>query len=332
MTDTNKTDKKQLNDHDIFVRGILGVTELALTLLRYYIPKGLQKYIDFSTLKLLSDTHIDKVLSPTYSDTIHECMLKKEALPLHKQLMKDLPSFRFCILWEHKSSKPSEPIEFQVEDYRKSIIRADLKNKRPPSIVLPILIYHGQTKWHKKLLHEQMSDFLPDAIMEYVPFPKYIIIDLQALTDNEIEKITDLGMLRGVFIALKHAQQEEFFRQNPEKILNFVEGLSSRYLFDEILRMVLEYMQRRSKLGNDAFEEILNKTNPDMATNFKTFIEVAEEKGLEKGIEKGVIAFIRSTNLTDAQIAKELDVEIDYVQDIRQRMKSVTKKFKNEDI
>ena len=79
MTDTNQQHNKRLNDHDIFVRGILGVTELALKLMRYYIPKQLQKYIDFSTLKLLPDTHIDKVLNPTYSDTIHECMLNKVA-------------------------------------------------------------------------------------------------------------------------------------------------------------------------------------------------------------------------------------------------------------
>ena len=123
-------------------------------------------------LKLLSDTHIDKRLKATYSDTIHECLLKREMLPAHIRDSPELPLFRFCFLWEHKSSKPHEPIEFQIEDYRRSIIRADLKNGRPPSIVLPILIYHGKDAWQQKMLFDRMAIYLPDEIMAFVRFPK----------------------------------------------------------------------------------------------------------------------------------------------------------------
>ena len=34
--------------------------------------------------------------------------------------------------------------------------------------------------------------------------------------------------MRTIFIALKQAHEVEIFKQNPEKILNFVEGLSSK--------------------------------------------------------------------------------------------------------
>jgi hypothetical protein len=54
-----------------------------------------------------------------------------------------LPLFRFCFLWEHKSFKPDEPIECQIEPYRYGIIRTDLRNQLSPSIVIPILFYHG---------------------------------------------------------------------------------------------------------------------------------------------------------------------------------------------
>ena len=285
MPKTNKTDKQQhLNDHDIFVKGILSITELVHRFLTFKLPDSLKPFIDFSTLKLLSDTHIDKRLKATYSDTIHECLLKREMLPAHIRDLPELPHFRFCFLWEHKSSKPHEPIEFQIEDYRRSIIRSDLKNKRPPSIVLPILIYHGKDAWHQKMLFERMAIYLPDEIMAFVPFPKYIVLDLQATTDAEIEQMADLGVLQGVFIALKHAHERDFFRNYPNKILNFVEGLSSKYLFDEIFRMILEYMQRRSDLPEKEFNEIIDKLEPDMSTKFKTIFEVAEEKSFEKGL------------------------------------------------
>ena len=215
--------------------------------------------MDFSTLKLLSDTHIDKRLKATFSDTIHECMLNVEKISADIKDREKLTKFRFCFLWEHKSSKPSEPIEFQVDDYRKSIIRADLKNKRPPSIVLPFLLYHGKDKWSNKLIYDQMSPYLPDEIMSVVPHPKYIIIDLQAISDEVIEQITDLGTLRAVFIALKHGHDKDFFRKNAKNILKFVDELSSQYLFDETIRMILEYMQRRSELQKEDFDDIINK-------------------------------------------------------------------------
>ena len=359
MPKTNKTDKQHLNDHDIFVKGVLSITELVHRFLMYKIPNSLKPFIDFSTLKLLSDTHIDKRLKATYSDTIHECLLKRDMLPLHIRDLPELPLFRFCFLWEHKSSKPSEPIEFQIEDYRKSIIRADLKNQRPPSIVLPILIYHGKDPWQQKMLFERMAIYLPDEIMAFVPFPKYIVLDLQATTDEEIAQMADLGVLQGVFIALKHAHEKDFFRNYPNKILNFVEGLSSKYLFDEIFRMILEYMQRRSDLPEKEFNEIIDKLEPDMSTKFKTIFDVAKEEGMAmkeaeaneakaeanrakaeaneakteaneaRGtIQKAVIMLMQTSALSDSEIAENLGIDESFVKNLRLTVKSIPKKKK----
>ncbi len=363
MPKTNKTDKQQhLNDHDIFVKGILSITELVHRFLMYKIPDSVKPFIDFSTLKLLSDTHIDKRLKATYSDTIHECLLKREMLPPHIRDLQELPLFRFCFLWEHKS----EPIEFQIEDYRKSIIRSDLKNKRPPSIVLPILIYHGKDPWQQKMLFERMAIYLPDEIMAFVPFPKYIVLDLQATTDEEIEQMADLGVLQGVFIALKHAHEKDFFRNYPNKILSFVEGLSSKYLFDEIFRMILEYMQRRSDLPEKEFNEIIDKLEPDMSTKFKTIFDVAKEEGIAmkeaeanearaeankakaeanrakaeaneaktqanemKGVmQKAVVALIQTTDWSDSQIAEIVGIDESFVKNLRLSVKPISKKKK----
>ena len=58
-----------------------------------------------------------------------------------------------------------------------------------------------------------------------------------------------------------------------EKVLKFVEDLPTVYLFQEFFKMLLEYMQRRSKLENDEFNKIVDqKLDPDMASNFKTIL------------------------------------------------------------
>ena len=102
----------------------------------------------------------------------------------------------------------------------------------------------------------------------------------------------------GCIYSLKHTHEEEFFKQNQEKTLNFVNQLASQYLFDEVLKMILEYMPCRAKIQDEAFKEIL--------------ITIKSWYG---------------TDLTDAQIAKKVIVEIDFVQNICQSMTSVTKKI-----
>jgi Putative transposase, YhgA-like len=353
----SKTGKERNRDHDLFIKGILSLNELVLLLLYRYLPQGLQRYVDFSTLQLLSDAHIDNKLLAQFSDSIHECALLKDQLPEHIRHMPDLPILRFCFLWEHKSSKPYEPIEAQNERYRYAIISSDLKNKKHPSIVIPILLYHGATKWDKKMLFELFEPYLPPELLEFIPHPKYIVIDIQNTGEDEIEKMVDLSVLRGAFIALKHGHDRNFFKRDMEKVLKFVEDLPTVYLFQEFFKMLLEYMQRRSKLDNDEFNKIVDqKLEPDMASNFKTIFEVAEEKGMEKGMEKGIekgivigeqrgivigeqigeqkgiaigearskeilrkaiIALIRTSSLTNAEIAEELETDETLIATIR---------------
>ena len=87
--------------------------------------------------------------------------------------------------------------------------------------------------------------------------------------------------------------------------------------------MLFEYTQRRSELENDDFNEIVEQSNDEeMTTTFKTVFQVAREEGREEATEKAVKAFILTTQMTDAAIAKALEVSEDYVKKVRQEMKS----------
>ena len=83
-------------------------------------------------------------------------------------------------------------------------------------------------------------------------------------------------------------------------------------------------MQRRSELENDDFNEIVEQSNDeeDMTTTFKTVFQVAREEAAELATEKAVKAFILTTRMTDAAIAKASEVLEDYVKKVRQEMKS----------
>ena len=87
--------------------------------------------------------------------------------------------------------------------------------------------------------------------------------------------------------------------------------------------MLFEYTQRRSELENDDFNEIVEQSNDEeMTTTCKTVFQVAREEGREEATEKAVKAFILTTQMTDAAIAKALEVSEDYVKKVRQELKS----------
>jgi hypothetical protein len=328
---------RRVKDHDIFVKGLLGINALVLKILLHYIPKNIQPFIDFSTLTVFPEAQIDGILKLIQADSIHQCSLNVSQLPESIQQLSNLPLFRFCFLWEHKSSKPNEPIEFQVESYRNGIIRSDLKREQEPSIVIPILIYHGAEKWEKKFLYDRVQPYLPSELLDYMPHPRYIVIDLQAMSEADIEAATDLEELRGAFIALKYGHDKDFFKQSMKKVLKFVDEMSTEYIFQEFFKMLMEYMQRRSQLEKEEFDEIIEQNlDTDMATRkvFKTSCEiVAEEAELRgelrgelkgelegelKGLRKGIFYLLRTTSFNDKEIAFELEIEEAIVKMVRQ--------------
>jgi predicted transposase YdaD len=82
---------------------------------------------------------------------------------------------------------------------------------------------------------------------------------------------------------------------------------------------------------NIEFIEIFEQSNPEeeMATKFKTVFEVAEERGRaeerersEIKMRKALILIIRTTTLTNAQIANDMDIPIEIVEKTRKDISS----------
>ncbi len=216
-------------------------------------------------------------------------------------------------------------------------------NAEPLSIVVPILIYHGSVEWDKKRLFDYFEPFLPEVLLKFIPKDEYVVIDIQAMSDSQIEEAVNLGELRAAFIALKHGHDGEYFKKNMKKVLKFVKSIPTKELLEMYYQMLLEYIQRRSEMENEAFNNMVEQSNEEeMATTFKTIFETAREEafeqgvgqGIELGIEQGVelgsektiqaFFLINSTSKSDAVIAKELNTSEEFVKKIRQKLNSNT--------
>ena len=239
---------KPNKDHDELMRGILSLPQLVKKLLIYALDNNLKRFINLDTLRPLSGDHIDKFLRVTHSDSVHACDMTPEALSEKGRLLKKIPQFRFVFIWEHKSAVQSLPIDFQVEGYNDSMMRMDFREEKESlSVVHSILIYHGKEPWVKKRRYDHFEPYLANDLLAYIPHPKMSVIDIQAMSDEDIENAIGLGELRSAFVVLKNAHNEEFFKHDLEKVTKFVheKDMSPKELFDTYLRMLYEYMQRQ---------------------------------------------------------------------------------------
>ena len=130
-----------------------------------------------------------------------------------------------------------------------------------------------------------------------------------------------------------------------EKVLKFVEELSTEYVFQSFFQMLLEYMERRSGLETEEFKDIVEqKLNKNMATSVKTMFEVAEERaekraeirtinkkgretvlrGLRRGLGKDVLSDL--SELSDDDVEK-LSIAFNKVKEMWQK-----KDFEHKDI
>ena len=111
---------------------------------------------------------------------------------------------------------------------------------------------------------------------------------------------------------------------------------SPSQLFQTYLKMLIEYSQRRSGLGDDTFNEVIEQLNPDLEMASKTIFDRAEERAFARGeakgeakadqkaeqkIRKAIVNLIQKTNMTDAEIAEIQEVELPFVQSIREELK-----------
>jgi hypothetical protein len=289
VSDTPKP-RRLDNDHDVFLRGLMAIKQLVIIQIKYILSKTLLPYVDWSSLKPVPETFVDTKLRYIASDCIYECDLLRSALPDDLRSKPDLPQMRFCFLMEGKSSAAKEPIDFQVEDYRKSIWVKDLKSKRFLGIVLPILIYNGEYAWNRKKVYDYFKSYLPPELLAMIPNLPLLLIDLHKLTDAEIAANVELGALRSAYLALKHGHDPEYFKRETKTLFKFAvdsDELMPKDLLSDFLKMLSEYIQRRSQMTEtEIINIVLDSNNENMVAKVRTMFDVFEEKGIAIGEAK----------------------------------------------
>jgi len=215
--------KPRHNRHDLFFKLAFGDPALANELLTLALAERDSDLLPLGPLRISKDTFVKPELADLYSDLLFEAPSSASPLLIY-------------ILFEHKSS-PDRYAVFQLYRYMGEVWALWVEKKASilPRII-PIIVYHGRTRWRKPL-----------SVREYfVPSPEYagigpelrpLFLDLARIPAERFLRLSAetraaLGALRAAFSRdPKDREPALDFIRTAKVITDLIIGLI-RYLYD----------------------------------------------------------------------------------------------------
>ncbi|MEM6966767.1 MAG: Rpn family recombination-promoting nuclease/putative transposase [Bacteroidota bacterium] len=160
--------KKNHKPHDRFIRKVLSNRKVVKQYIQQFVPKQIVERLDFRTLKSSPNSFVDEKLEEHISDIVYHCDWKKQGTKSRR--------VRISFLLEHKSYLPQYP-HLQLLRYLLDAWENDVAEKKPLTLTIPIILYHGKKKWNYQSFAEYFE--LPDeALRSFIPQFEYLLTDL----------------------------------------------------------------------------------------------------------------------------------------------------------
>ena len=265
------------NPHDKAFRDAFERREFALSVLKEYLPAVVVKNIDFRTLKIAKDTHIDKELAEHFSDILYEVKISKK----HSYIY---------ILFEHKSYSDLR-VSFQLlrnmiktwEGY----LKQNSKAKKLP-VILPLLFYHGKGKWRYGNKFSRLFDVV-EGLGKYIPDFTYEVLDVSHIPDSEIRGAIETQVL---LYAFKYIFSPDLMDKLPD-IFKLFNSLFEKKKKLEYIELLIRYLtsavsEENRDILKETFEKVIDKGDSIMPSIAEAWVREGIEKGIEQGIEKGI--------------------------------------------
>ena len=261
--------------------------ETALEYVKNYF-KEMQDCLDFDHFELDTTEYIKSDFDEMYSDVVYRTQLKEQS-PQQQQNKKSkkklVKRVAITLLFEHKSSiKSSITLFIQLLEYIILIWKKDISDKKPISIVIPIVVYQNKKKFGIKQLHlSRAFKDVPRELLKYIPNFECHLTDIHSIANKDILNLSENGLLRSLFLAYKYIEND---KELEDKIIEI-------FTFFQIL---LEYLLKKGYLSPEKIDELFTEYLSDnQKENIKmtTFQEWTQKAKIEGKIEKARLTVLR---------------------------------------
>lgn len=266
-----------INPHDRFFRETLAHPGAIRDFLQYYLPADVVALIEPGSAELMKDSFIDDDLRQHFADM------------LYKVTLRDKRNAYVYIMYEHKSY-PDPNALLQVMRYMVRIWEYHLRRWRKLWPILPVVVYHGATRWGVEEQLRELFDDIPEAMQPYTPNFRYALIDLSHYDDAEIKGEI---RLRVALLTLKYVFRPELRDHLPDIVALFRDvtaqesGLAALETLLRYLSVSTEWVSEEDlrRAVEQTFIESGGTTVPTIA---ERWIEEGLQRGLQQGLQQGL--------------------------------------------
>ena len=293
------------NPHDKFFKESFSRLEVVQGFIEEIFPPKIKEKINLNSLQLTNASFTDAYLCEHFADLVYQTEFGNKKVLI-------------TLLFEHKSFVEYFP-QKQLLRYMTNIWIEEEKQKQKPFVVIPVIIYHGKSKWKKHPMKYYFGN-PPEDLLRFIPDFDYILFSLNSFEDYQIAsfKNTFLSMTT---MLLKHSRDE---KEKFLRLENFwIEKLKA---LDEIhaedfIRSVFIYIDNGINLTRTDLIIIFTKVSTTVTNIAMT---IAEEIRIET-TENNIFDFVKGLWKKGIQadfIADAFALPLQKVEEIIQKIKA----------
>lgn len=270
------------NLHDKLFKQMMSLKSQAVALATSFLPAEVLAEIDLDSFDLSNVSFINEELQEYFADIVYNCNSTKNK------------KIKIAFLLEHKSyydpHLPLQLLRYLLEGYDYQHVK---EGKKELSLIIPVVIYHGDKKWKKREMKEMVTLSNP-VLQRYIPNFFYDFIDLINVSDDYLKNQTVGHLLPATFMLFKHKGDKKYFLENMKEIHIFVQRTvteEERKLFIESLKSYIFGLFEISKQETMAYDNMLREVIDERlylpGSAMDTFLKEGRAEGKIEGKAEG---------------------------------------------
>jgi len=259
--------------HDSFFKKVFSDINNVRDFLHIALPDEVKNHIDFERINIEPNSYVSDDVKEFYSDIVVKSCIK------NTDTLLDL-----YILFEHKSYQDKR-IFIQLLHYMYLMWSHDYDNKKPLRVIIPVVFYHGKSKW--KIPIKFTDQFrVNDDFKKYLLNFDYILFDTSV---HDLEHESNLALRNNVYLMTALLLMKSAFKEDIQAIRNVFDFWVDKGFIKntEQLLMFFVYITATKEIEQDKLEKLLEEAKIERSEVMPTLAQRWIEQGIEKGIEKG---------------------------------------------
>ncbi|MEY4538313.1 MAG: hypothetical protein RLZZ306_70 [Bacteroidota bacterium] len=292
------------NPHDKFFKETFSRLEVAQSFIEEVFPPDLLERLNLSALRRVNDSFTDAELEEYLADIVYQTEYAGQ-----KTLV--------TLLFEHKSYVQKYP-HLQLLQYILNVWKEERKQKKKLSVVIPIIIHHGEGTWKYKSMKNYFKGLHP-SLDRFIPDFDYLLFTLDKIDDNQIANFQNL-LLSVTTMLLKHShdKNDEFM-----KLSSFWAEKLNRLDADkqlEFIQTVFLYIENALNLTQEDLTPIFTEVSTNVNDIAMTIADQISERVREEE-RTNIIRGLIQNGVSIELISKYIGLSIQKVEEIIQKIK-----------